>query len=113
MENKTRTFGEWWCRKLNNNKIKNNPELRNLTNDAWNEAINLKELYVVLETFPELRPVKSIIKKVISLFKRRRILSYWYNPIKGIFVDYKSAKEFINKNKKETEWYISREVFKK
>lgn len=67
-------------------------------------SINLKELYVVLKTFPDLRPVKGIIKKVISLFKCRRILSYWYNPIKEIFVDYKLAKEFINKNKKETEW---------
>jgi len=112
MENKTKTFGEWWCRKLNRGVVKNDPEIRDLTNEAWNEAINLKEIFIVIELFPELRPVKGILKKIKCLFKRR-ISTYYYSPIKGVFSAFRLAQSFIDTNKKDGDWGIIRKELRK
>ena len=85
IENHTKTFTEWWTNKIKKDKIENDPIIRDLCNEAWDESIRVNnEVYVVISK-----------EEVV-----------YTSAINGLYRQHKSANDIIKKNGKQEEWII-------
>jgi len=96
-DNHTKSFNEWWFKEIKEGKFLNDPVIRKIALDSWNESIKINnEVYMVIDCFPKLNihPFKLLLEKIFG--NNNSAFFCTISSVKKLFTTYKSAKQYLD-----------------